>query len=60
VPFARDKKFIRRGDIIERMRDILGAERLVILAGIGGSGQATQSCYTSSCIDNKQKVSISN
>jgi hypothetical protein len=60
VPFARDKKFIRRGDIIEQMRYILGAERLVILAGIGGSGQVTQSSYTCSCIDNKQKVSISN
>jgi hypothetical protein len=43
VPFARDKKFVRRGDMIQRMIHILDSERLVILAGIGGSGQVTQS-----------------
>ena len=38
VPFARDKNFIRRGDILQQMRNLLYNGQLVILAGIGGSG----------------------
>lgn len=60
VPFARDKKFVGRGDMIQQMKDMLDCERHVILAGIGGSGQATQSWCPCPYADNKQEVSIGN